>query len=88
LAGLAVYALSIGSAAAAFMAFMFAALPIMLLMLALSLFTATAGVQLVERLRGEITEIKRWGGYVLLLVGTGLVVLGIWARAFAQIFSV
>lgn len=70
------------------MAFVFAALPVMLLMLALSLFTATAGAQVAERLRSEITEIKRWGGYVLLLVGTGLVVLGIWAETFAQIFPV
>jgi cytochrome c biogenesis protein CcdA len=67
---------------------MFAALPIMILMLTLSVLSAAAGAQLVERLRGEITEIKRWGGYVLLLVGTGLVVLGIWAEAFAQILPV
>jgi hypothetical protein len=85
LAGLAVYALGIGSAKAAFVAFMFAALPIML---TLSILTATAGAQLVERLRSEITEIKRWGGYVLLLVGTGLIALGLWAQAVAKIFPV
>jgi hypothetical protein len=65
---------------------MFAALPIMLLMFTLPVLTAAAGAQLVERLRDEVTGIKRWGGYVLLLVDTWGVVLGIWAGVFAQIF--
>ncbi len=42
----------------------------------------------VERLGAGAPAVKRWGGHVLLLVGTWFVLLGIWAEAFARIFPV
>jgi hypothetical protein len=35
-----------------------------------------------------VHEVKRWGGWVLILVGLWLMALGIWAGFFASLFPV
>lgn len=80
--------MTIGGAGAAFVAFMAAAVVMVLLMFGLSLAIATAQEQIVGVLRANVTQVKRWGGLILILIGLWLVALGIWANAFAQIFPV
>jgi predicted histidine transporter YuiF (NhaC family) len=59
-----------------------------LLMFGLSLVIATAQEQLVSTLRASVTQVKRWGGVILILIGLWLIALGIWADTFARIFPV
>lgn len=70
------------------MAFMAAAVVMVLLMFGLALLIATAQEQLVGVLRANVTQVKRWGGIILILIGSWLITLGIWANVFAQIFPV
>lgn len=73
---------------AAFGAFVVAALTISLLMFGLALAIALAQEQIVDTLRAGVVQVKQWGGRVLIVVGLWLIVLGIWADAFAQLFPV
>jgi len=75
-------------AAAAFSAFMVAAVTITILMFSLSLAIAFAQEQLIQTIRAQVVVIKKWSGGVLILVGLWLIVLGIWAQAFARVFPV
>ena len=59
-----------------------------LLMFGLSLVIATAQDQIVGALRANLTQVKRWGGIILILIGLWLTALGIWADAFARLFLV
>jgi len=59
-----------------------------LLMFGLALVIATAQEQIVGALRANVTQVKRWGGIILILIGVWLITLGIWANGFAQIFPV
>jgi hypothetical protein len=70
------------------MAFVTAAVVMVLLMFSLSLLIATAQEQIVGALRANVTQVKRWGGVILMFIGLWLIALGIWAKAFAQIFPV
>lgn len=54
----------------------------------LMLLVGTAQNQLLQPLRAEGQSIKRGGGLVLFVVGIWLVILAIWADAFAQLFPV
>jgi cytochrome c biogenesis protein CcdA len=73
---------------AAMVAFVVAALAMVLLMFALSLAVALAQSRLVNTLKASVHEVKRWGGWILVLVGLWLVILGIWANFFAKVFRV
>lgn len=62
-------------------------------MLVLLLFAAALGVavsqeRLVERLRSSAPAVKHWGGYVLMIVGTWFLVLGVFTNTFARLFPV
>lgn len=70
------------------MAFVTAAVVMVLLMFGLSLVIATAQEHIVDMLRANVTQVKRWGGAILILIGLWLIVLGIWANMFAHIFPV
>lgn len=59
-----------------------------LLMFGLSMLIAAAQEQIVGILRANVTQVKRWGGAILILVGLWLIALGIWVETFAQIFPV
>jgi len=59
-----------------------------LLMFGLSLLIATAQEHIVGALRANVTQVKRWGGAILMLIGLWLIALGIWANSFSQIFPV
>ena len=80
--------MTIGGAEAAFVAFVAAAVVMVLLMFGLSLVIATAQEQIVGALRANVIQVKRWGGVILMLIGLWLITLGIWANTFAQIFPV
>jgi cytochrome c biogenesis protein CcdA len=73
---------------AALVAFVVAALTMVLLMFALSLAVALAQSRLVNTLKANVHEVKRWGGWILILVGLWLIVLGIWADYFIILFKV
>lgn len=57
-------------------------------MFTLSLLVASAQERTVESLRAAGPAVRRWGGYVLVVVGGWLVVLGIFADFFAELFPV
>jgi hypothetical protein len=70
------------------MAFAVAGVVIILLMLGLAGAIGTAQERLVATLRAGTTQIKRWGGVILILVGIWFIILAIWAETFARIFPV
>jgi len=80
--------LIIGGAGAAFVAFVVAAIVMVLLMFGLSLLIATAQEHIVNVLRANVAQIKRWGGAILIAVGLWLIALAIWANFFLQILVV
>lgn len=48
----------------------------------------TAREKVVARLGASTGRIKRWGGWVLVLVGVWFIALAIWADYFARVFPV
>lgn len=70
------------------MAFVVAAIVMVLLMFGLSLLIATAQEHIVNVLRANVAQIKRWGGAILIAVGLWLIALAIWANFFLQILVV
>lgn len=70
------------------MAFIAAALMITLLIFTLALAIAFAQEKVVETLRSETVKVKRAGGWILIAVGTWLILLSIWAKTFTRIFPV
>ena len=65
-----------------------AALVIVVLMFALALAVVTAQQRLVDALRTNVARVKRWGGWVLTVVGVWLLALGVFADFFAGLFPV
>lgn len=57
-------------------------------MFVLSLAIATAQEGLIATLRAHVVEVKRWGGWVLIVVGIWLIVLTVFADFFARIYPV
>lgn len=80
--------MTIGGFAAALVAFANAAVTMVLLIFGLALAIATAQERLVATLQARAAEVKRWGGWILLLVGAWFLVLAIFADFFARLFPV
>jgi hypothetical protein len=59
-------------------------------LLALALATAIAAAQerLVGTMRAGVTQVKQWGGVILIGVGVWFLILAIWADFFTRIFPV
>ena len=57
-------------------------------MFGLSFAVAFAQNRLVNALKIRVHDVKRWGGWVLILVGLWLIVLGIFADFFTTFFNV
>jgi TRAP-type C4-dicarboxylate transport system permease large subunit len=72
----------------ALIAFLTAALVMIVLMFGIALAVALAQEQLVSTLKARTRQVKQAGGSVLILVGIWLLVLGIWSDFFAEIFPV
>ena len=60
----------------------------MVLTFGVALLVAGSQEETVKRLRADAPRIKRWGGALLLMVGTWIFVLGLFAEAFATVFPV
>ena len=58
------------------------------LMFGLSLPVVFAHERVSDALQASAVKIKRWGGGVLILVGTWLITLAVWADMFARVFPV
>lgn len=54
----------------------------------LSLIVGRAQEHTLTRMRASSSQIKRWGAWILVTVGTWFLVLAIWADSFAEIFPV
>lgn len=65
-----------------------AAAAIVALAFTAALFVALAQEGVTERMRAGASAIKRWGGYVLVLVGVWFIALGVFADLFARVFPV
>jgi cytochrome c biogenesis protein CcdA len=70
------------------MAFVMAGIVLVAMFVALSFVVGRAQERTLQRLRESATEVKRWGGWILVGVGTWFVILAIWADFFAEIFPV
>lgn len=73
---------------AVFITFLITAFTITFVMALLVVLIGTAQNRILQPLRASTQRVKRWGGFILLLVGSWLIVLAIWADAFSRIFSV
>jgi hypothetical protein len=58
------------------------------LLFALALAIASAQERTLQSIQARTPAVKRWGGRILLLVGTWLVALGVFASFFAGLFPV
>lgn len=65
-----------------------AAITIVLLIFGTSYAIGTAQEGVVARLRSSTPAVKRWGGYILVAVGTWFLVLSVFAELFFGIFPV
>ncbi|MGH2694851.1 MAG: hypothetical protein ACRDJJ_08555 [Actinomycetota bacterium] len=65
-----------------------AAATLVVLMLVLVSAIGTAQERVVSRLRASPAFVKRWGGWILVLVGGWFLALAMWADFFAQVFPV
>jgi hypothetical protein len=88
MAGLAANAIVIGGAAAAFGAFLTAAIVIILLMFGLALAVTSIQDRTVRALRLATAVARQFGGAILIMVGLWFLTLAIWADFFATIFPV
>jgi hypothetical protein len=78
----------VGGETAAFTAFVVAALTIVLVMFGLVFAVGTSQEGVIRGLKANTHRIRRWSGVILVLVGTWLIILAIWADAFARILPV
>jgi fatty acid desaturase len=53
-----------------------------------ALFVALAQERVTERIGASAPAVKRWGGFILVIVGLWLVTLGVFADFFARVFPV
>lgn len=67
---------------------MIAAAALTALMFTLALTMASAQERLVQSMVAGAPTVKRWGGRILLIVGSWFIVVAIFASAFAPLFSV
>lgn len=86
--GLASHALISGGVLAALIAFAVAAVVIVVLMFTAAVTVAGAQEATVERFQTAAPAVKRWGGWLLVLVGAWFVILAVFAQQFATIFPV
>lgn len=54
----------------------------------LSLVVGRAQEQTLQRVQASSTQVKRWGGWILVMVGAWFLILAIWADFFAGVFPV
>lgn len=67
---------------------MVAGIILVVMFVGLSLVIGSAQEHTVRRIQARSTDVKRWGGWILVAIGTWFLVLAIWADFFAEIFSV
>ena len=65
-----------------------AGLVLVVMFVGLSFVIGSAQEQTLKRLQAGSAQVKRWGGWILVAVGTWFVILAIWADFFAQVFPV
>ncbi|MBW3564513.1 MAG: hypothetical protein KY459_07295 [Acidobacteria bacterium] len=57
-------------------------------MFSLSFSIASAQEQVLERMQARAKDVKRIGGWILVTVGTWLLILAIFAQEFSRVFTV
>lgn len=60
----------------------------MVLIFTLAFAIATAQESLIREVRAHLSDVKRWGGRILLIVGAWFIILSVFADFFADIFPV
>jgi cytochrome c biogenesis protein CcdA len=65
-----------------------AGIVLILMFVGLSFVIGRAQKHALDRIQASSSEVKRWGGWVLIAVGSWFVVLAIWADFFAGVFPV
>lgn len=85
MAGLAGFALTLGGFGAALTAFAVAAVVMTALVFAAAFGVAGAHRAALERVQAQAPTVKRWGGYLLVLVGVWLLALAVFVDFFAGV---
>ncbi len=86
--GLAGLAFTTGGFGAAIFAFLMASLVIVILMFVLALMIKQTQEGLVERLKLNAPNVKRWGGFILIGVGIWFIILTVFVGFFEDLFPV
>lgn len=61
---------------------------VVLLLFGLAAAVAMAQERVVTTLQASVGQVKRWGGWILIVVGLWTLALAIWAEQFSRIFPV
>lgn len=77
-----------GGPASAFAAFAVAGIVLAAMFLGLSVVIGSVQEKSLERIKARSRDVKKWGGWILIVIGSWFVVLAIWADFFATIFPV
>ena len=80
--------MSTGGAGATLAAFIVAGLVLVVMFVGLSLVVGSAQEHTLKRIQARSTDVKRWGGWILVGIGTWFLILAIWADFFAGVFPV
>ncbi|MEX2550581.1 MAG: hypothetical protein WD638_10160, partial [Nitriliruptoraceae bacterium] len=82
------FALTVGGFGAALTAFVVAAVVMTGLVFTAAFVVAGAHRVTVERVQAQAPTVKKWGGYLLILVGVWFLALAIFVDVFAVLFPV
>ena len=69
-------------------AFLTAAATMVVLFFGLALAIAATQEAVVSTLKASTQAVKRWGGWILVTIGVWLILLGVFADAFARVLPV
>ncbi len=81
-------AFTVGGFAGSLIAFVVAAITIVVLIFGISYAIGAAQEGVVGRLRAGAPAVKRWGGYILVAVGAWFIILSVFADFFSRVFPV
>ena len=77
-----------GGFEAAFIAFVVASIVLVGLVFAAAIGVADAQDQTIEKIKAQASRVKKWGGWILTMVGVWFLILAAFADFFAKVFPV
>jgi hypothetical protein len=78
----------VGGFGAAFIAFVVASIVLVGCVFAAAIGVAGAQDQTIEKIKAQAPRVKKWGGWILTMVGVWFLILAAFADVFAKVFPV